>query len=106
MLQTSLPIQQLATWSRLNGVEIHDIDFVSTILDEDGNDKGGGVLSKTSHEPTNLLVSVPSDLILSKECVLQYARTDHHLQQVLESVGSFAQVKLPKLEINFPGTLI
>lgn len=40
-----------------------------------------------------MLVSVPREIVLSKETILLYAKSDKHLRDLLDAVGEWAQVR-------------
>ncbi len=43
---------------------------------------------------TNILMTVPRDLILGVECVEGYAKSDKHLREVLEVMGEWGRVSI------------
>lgn len=56
--------------------------------------KGLAIVAQTfiSSEYRRPLLTVPSDLILSKDHVESHSRTDQHLRQVIEALGDFGKV--------------
>lgn len=91
MHSANSPIEALPTWVKLNGI-IFDNVTVSPMTD----DKGLGVIvSGENAEPRDLLMTVPRDLILSLENVWIFAKSDHHLREVLESAGEYSRVPCP-----------
>lgn len=92
MKNTSLPLGQLETWSKLNNIVLHNVKVTSQVVTQDGSDKGGGLFATADHAASDVLLSVPSDLVLSKEQVEQCAKTDARLKEVLDAVGAFGQV--------------
>lgn len=86
-------LDRLSSWAHLNSVQLHGSNISSHIIDEDGNDRGGGLIATTRLESGKVILNVPSDLVLSKEQVEQHAKTNKHLKEVLEAVGpAFSQV--------------
>lgn len=92
MKYASVPTDQLQPWAVLNDVELRGVKISPAIITDDGVDKGGGLLSTTEHESEDILLSIPKDLILCKENVLQSAKTDKHLREVTEVLSDFIQV--------------
>jgi len=95
MRRQCLPIEQLQAWSRLNGIQLHTAAITSSI--RDGTlDKGAGLIATNDISADDAgqftLLSVPSDLILSRERVEAYAKTDKDLRDVLIAVGELARV--------------
>ena len=93
MHRETLPVDQLAAWSRLNNVEFNGVKI--TIVQ--GN-RGSGLV--TTAERSNPLLRIPNDLILSLETVWVYAKSDKHLRQVLEATGDYSRVSGPKASIK------
>lgn len=100
MRHASIPIEGLQPWAQLNDVPLHGIQISSNIIADDGASKGGGLLSTTNHSSEDVLLSISQDLILSKESVLQCAKTDRHLRQLLEAMEDFIQVGLTKVSFS------
>ncbi|KIW13939.1 hypothetical protein PV08_06720 [Exophiala spinifera] len=90
MRQISLPLEHLAKWSQLNGVQLFDVAVDPHII-ENGVDKGGGLLAKTDHEEAQTLLSVPLDLVLSKDTVSEAAKADKNLRELIEATASLVQ---------------
>lgn len=107
MRRESLPIDTLPAWARLNGVVCDGVVF-QRLRSEDGTDKGGAIVSTVERDTTTnsstqsaqddgtsspqILIRLPGDLILSRESVANYAKSDRHLREVLDAVGSFGTV--------------
>jgi hypothetical protein len=95
MRRRYLPIEQLEAWAKLNGVRFNHTR-VERITTPDGQQKGAGVFITEDFETTPdheaILLSVPHELILSKDLVHDYAKSDVHLREVLEAVGEFGRV--------------
>ena len=67
----------------LNGVAISSLD----------NGKGSGIVAtKDLGKESVTLITVPRDMILSLETIWDYAKSDHHLHDILEAVGEFGRV--------------
>lgn len=92
MKHASLAADQLLPWATLNDVNLRGVKISSNIIAADGASKGGGILSTQAHEPHDVLLSIPQELILSKEAVLQCAKTDRHLRQLVEALDDFITV--------------
>lgn len=92
MKYASISATNLQTWAPLNDVELHGIAISDAIITETGADKGGGLLSTATHESEDVLLSVPRDLVVSQEAVLQCAKADHHLRDLFEALSDFVQV--------------
>lgn len=86
----SLPPQAFTPWAHLNGVQFHDV--------KPGHIAGRGsalIASKAvtnSAEGAECLLTVPKDLILSLEQILEQAKVDRDFREVLESLGDFGRV--------------
>lgn len=86
----SLQPSAIPTLARFSQVKTNGVKVVAT------EDKGLSLLAtERLTELWNPLISVPNDLILSKESVFVHAKSDPHLRQVLEACGDFAQVGGP-----------
>jgi hypothetical protein len=90
-----LPIEQFEAWAKFNGVSFNNTR-VERITTPDGQHKGAGVWVtedfETSQDDAAILLSVPHDLVLSKDLVHDYAKSDGHLREALEAVGEFGMV--------------
>ncbi|GLI71976.1 hypothetical protein PoHVEF18_000143 [Penicillium ochrochloron] len=86
------PTDSLPAWLRLNGVTANGVAFQKLGSAENDADKGNAIVatesrtSKESDTQPEVLLRVPSDLVLSLEAVHGYAKYDEHLRQVLEAV--------------------
>lgn len=96
MRYSSLPILELQTWARFNGVIFNNIVVADNITSKDGIDKGAGLLAAAGFPDSGVsqevLLTVPADLVLSKETVHLCAKADLHLKEILDAVGDFAEV--------------
>jgi len=92
MKQDVLSLAQLRSWATLNNVLFHGIKISPDIVTEDGTNKGGGVVSTAEHSSGDVLLLVPNDLVLSRERVLQCAKTDQRLQELMDALGDFIEV--------------
>lgn len=88
MRRAVLPPESLEAWARLNGAAF------SNIAVRPLQGRGLGVVSTADIDQAegNVLMLIPRDLVLSQELVWEFAKSDHHLRAVLESVGDFARV--------------
>lgn len=95
MRRRCLPIEQLEAWAQLNGVVFNNVR-VERVGAPNGQHKGSGVFAtedlETTHGQEGVLLSVPQDLVLSKDLVHDYAKSDVHLRDVLEATGEFGRV--------------
>ncbi|KAJ5091489.1 hypothetical protein NUU61_006359 [Penicillium alfredii] len=97
MKREYLPLNSLPTWLRFYGIATYGIAVEEFGLDEHGANKGSGIiateskLSSDSDSSPEILLQVPSDLVLSLEAVHNYAKSDQDLREVLEAVGDFAR---------------
>ncbi|KAG5298558.1 SET domain-containing protein [Histoplasma ohiense] len=99
MKREYLPISALAAWTRLNCVEFHDVE-VTQLPAKDGVDKGCGIVATAKKSAGDLdpeaeiepqvLMTIPSELLLSLELVETCAKTDRHLKVVLDSMRDYA----------------
>ena len=96
MKREILPVHHLTNWARLNGVELSNATVSSTILSPGGTSKGAGLVARTSISEDDLtkrvLLSVPSEIVLSKSRTRESRNVDRHLRDVLDAVDSFAEV--------------
>jgi hypothetical protein len=100
MKYNSLPISELQTWARFNGVIFNNIVVADNITSKNGINKGAGLLATAgftagfsdSGVSQEILLTVPADLVLSKETVHLCAKADLHLKEILDAVGDFAEV--------------
>lgn len=88
MQRKFLPIEALPAWAELNNVEFHGVK-ISSLPDS----KGSRVVATAEHtEEGAILMRIPQELVLSLEKVWIYAKSDHHLREVLEATGDYARV--------------
>ncbi len=92
MKHSSISVENLQSWAQLNDVTLHGVEISSNIVSDDGISKGGGLLSTTAKASGEVLLSISQDLILSRESVLQCAKADRHLRQLVEAMEDFIQV--------------
>ena len=92
MRRAVLPIESLKAWARLNGAIFNNVTIQSLA------ERGSGVVATADIDDSggNVLMLIPQDLVLSRELVWQFAKSDQHLRMVLEAVGDFARVILYK----------
>jgi len=84
-----LPSASLDSWSSLHNVQFDGItvDVAST-----APEKGLALLTTSSHhEAQRPLLSVPRNLVLSKDAVEIHAKVDVHLREILSAVGDLSQ---------------
>jgi len=99
MKREHLPLGSLPAWLRLNGIEANGVAFQQLGSSESGVDKGNALVGTENKSSTSgdiqpeVLLLVPSDLILSLETVDDYSKSDRDLREVLEAVGDFGRVR-------------
>lgn len=86
-----LPPEALSPWAMLN-----DVDF-KRVVPGAAVGKGGALLAKQDLRGDDggegrILMTVPRDLILSLERVLEHAKVDADFREVLASLGDFGRV--------------
>jgi len=87
-----LPHEALLPWAMLNDVAFHHVVPGVAV------GKGAALLaskdSSTDDAPDGLvpLLTVPSDLILSRERVLEHAKVDEDFRGLLDQMGDFGRV--------------
>lgn len=95
MRRTVISVGEVFAWAKLNGVDLTHVDV--NINSDSGDEalKGAGLVSRSdldARDNGTVLMSVPSDLILSREQVERYAAIDNHLKLVLDAAGIFGRV--------------
>ena len=81
------PKNSLLPWARLNGCQFNGVT-VDTV-----EGKGLAVIGeKYLDDQSAPLMTVSRDMILSKDTIELYAKSDRYLREVLEALGSFGQV--------------
>ncbi|THD00520.1 hypothetical protein EYZ11_000084 [Aspergillus tanneri] len=99
MKREYLPVGTLPSWTKLNGIIVNGVAF-QKLQTEDVVDKGTAIVATedTSSEDAEanesdsiVLLSIPSDMILSLQSVENHAKSDHHLREVLDAVGDFGR---------------
>ncbi|KAL8811871.1 MAG: hypothetical protein Q9200_001459 [Gallowayella weberi] len=82
-----LPANALQAWTDLNGIESKGITINQT-----SNGRGLGLIAtKHTSDDKTPLTTVPAHLVLSLENVWIHAKSDRHLQEVLEVVGDYSR---------------
>ena len=96
------PTNSLPAWLRFNGVTTNGVTFQKLSSAENTADKGTAIVatesrtSKESDTRPEVLLRVPSDLVLSLEAVHGYGKVDENFREVLDAVGGFGMVCIPK----------
>ncbi|PSK60471.1 hypothetical protein B9Z65_621 [Elsinoe australis] len=84
-----LPAEALQPWAALNNVKLHD---VRVGVDSEHPERGAGVFAQrdmeSSEDGHTVLMTVPRDLILSKERVEEHAKVDKDFRAILDSLES------------------
>ena len=95
MRRSVIPVGKLTAWAKLNGVDLTHVDVNTNLNSSDEAPKGAGLVSRSDLDGEQngaVLMSVPSDLILSREQVERYAAIDNRLTLVLDAAGIFGKV--------------
>ena len=96
MRRQCLPIEQLQAWAKVNSVKFHNTKIERILGSDPEEDRGSGLVATGDFEAQQnfetLLLSVPQELVLSRELVEQFAKYDRHLRDVLEALGAFGRV--------------
>lgn len=97
MKREYLSIDALPAWARLNGVSTSGVAF-RRLQEEDGANKGVALVATEDKggedSDLDVLLQIPSDLILSLDCVETCAKSDPYLREILEAVGGFGKVTI------------
>jgi len=81
------PKSSLLTWARLHGCQFSGV----TVNSVEG--RGHAVIAEQRlAQDAEALMTVPEKLILSRETVELFAKSDRYLREVLGALGSFGQV--------------
>lgn len=85
------PIDTLPTWATFHGVTFNGIGIGPLPGFED---RGSTVIADRAFEggETEPLLVVPKELIISRQNIELFAKSDRHLRQVLEAIGDFGRV--------------
>lgn len=87
-----MPPEAFRPWALLNGVAFHEVKTGAI------EGRGSALLASkavtNSAEGAECLLTVPKDLILSQERVMEHAKADRDFREVLESLGDFGRVGL------------
>lgn len=95
MKRTTIPVEKLFAWAKLNGVEFNQVDITLDITSLDGVFKGAGLINKRADSAEDgrlVLLAVPQDLVLSQEQVERYASIDKHLRSILDAADAFGRL--------------
>ena len=92
MRHDSLPVAQLGAWASINDVELFGAEVKAHIIDDVGNDKGGGLVATKEHASSETLLKIPADIILSRNRVEGCAKVDGRLRELLEALPTLTEV--------------
>ena len=98
MQRTVLPIEHLRAWAKLNGIKFNNVTVEKNIAAAGGEGKGAGVVATedfSDDDGEEILMTVPADLILTKEQVKKQAALDKNIQRILDDAGEFGEVSNP-----------
>jgi hypothetical protein len=83
------PVEGLPTWATFRGVQFNGIKVGALPGFEH---RGSTVIAQSDLASGQApLMSVPKDLILSRENVDLIAKSDHHLRELLQALGEFGR---------------
>ena len=102
MKRTTIPVEKLFAWARLNGVDFNQVGVRLGITSVGGIFKGAGVVNKRAdgaEDDRLVLMSVPQDLVLSQEQVERYASIDKHLRSILDGADAFGRVSAQNSDV-------
>lgn len=95
-----LPQAAISSWATLN-----DVSFDRSVPGSVPG-RGGALLAKENldaeEDMSNLLLTVPKDLILSLERVQDHAKVDRDFREVLDSLGDFGRVGVHTYSLPHP----
>ncbi|KAJ5578337.1 uncharacterized protein N7459_007301 [Penicillium hispanicum] len=107
MKREYLPLESLPAWLRLNGISSNGVAFQRFGSADNATDKGSAIVatqdkcSKESDALPEVLLQIPSDLLLSLDTVLDYSKSDQNLREVLEAVGEFGRTARGAIMVFF-----
>jgi len=85
------PVDTLPTWANFHGVAFNHVS-IGPLPGFEGRGSAviaDGELIGGKAEP---LLVVPKELIVSRQNIDLFAKSDHHLRELLESLGDFGRV--------------
>jgi len=86
MQRKRLDLKNLVPWTLINTIDLNGVTI------EDVGSAGTGVrLAKANHNAANPVMTIPSDLILSREGVFVQAKSDTQLRDLLLANEAFSQ---------------
>jgi hypothetical protein len=85
------PIDALPPWATFHGVKFNGVEIGPL---PGFKYRGSTVIAARELQAGNVepLLVVPKDLIISRENIELFARSDRHLREVLEATGDFGRV--------------
>jgi hypothetical protein len=100
MQYTSLAVSGLTSWALINDVDLVSVVIEPDILDENGQSKGGGLIANGNTDEGGPLLTVPRDMIVSKEQAKEYARIDTNFRDLLQSLESSSLIQVSRPDMN------
>lgn len=94
MQYSSLSTSQLSSWALPNNIELRGVRIEPNLVDENGSSKGGGLVAKAEHNEGETLLTVPHDIVISKEQISNCARADAKLRELLATLAEGDLVKV------------
>lgn len=87
----SQPIDALPRWAKFHGVAFNGIEIGPL---PDFEERGSTVIATDDLEggKAEPLLVVPKELIISRENIDIFAKSDHHLRELIEATGDFGRV--------------
>jgi hypothetical protein len=88
MKRSELPLTLLDSWAKINDISLHKVKI------DNIQGRGFGIVADQNigQSPNSTLIVVPKELVLSAESVHDWAKTDIHLRELLDSLESLAAV--------------
>jgi hypothetical protein len=85
------PVSTFPAWAEFNGITFNGVHIGPLTGYED---RGSTVIAKRqlTAGKEGALITVPRDLILSRQNIEVFAKSDQHLKEILEALGDFGRV--------------
>lgn len=85
------PVSEFPAWAEFNGITFNGVQIGPLPGYEE---RGSTVIAKRqlTAGQEGALITVPRDLILSRQNIEVFAKADRHLKEVLEALGDFGRV--------------
>ncbi|KAI9734604.1 MAG: hypothetical protein M1834_002205 [Cirrosporium novae-zelandiae] len=92
MKRQYISVDVLPAWAKLNDVAFRGVQVKQQLVHQ-GMDKGSAVVAERELQTRDdsLLMIIPKEMILSLDAVVEYGKSDKHLREVLEAMGTFGR---------------